>query len=42
MGRVWLDDALISTVDGNVDDWVLINISESQVGSYDELLGLEP
>jgi hypothetical protein len=40
-GRARSGDALISTVDGNVDDWVLVNIPESQVGGDDELLGLE-
>ena len=34
-------NALISTVDGNINDRVLIDISESQVGSDDEFFGLE-
>ena len=40
-GSAQLGDALVSTVNGDVDDWVLINISESQVGSDDEFLRLE-
>jgi hypothetical protein len=41
-GSAKLNDALVSTVDGDVDDWVLINIPKSQVGSDDEFLRLKP
>jgi hypothetical protein len=34
-------DILVSTVNGDVYDRVLVNISESQVAGDDELLGLE-
>ena len=37
-----MSDILVGTVDGDVYDRVLVNISESQVGGDDELLGLEP
>lgn len=40
-GRTQSGDALISTVNGNIYDGVLINVSESQVGSNDKFLGLE-
>lgn len=41
-GRAQMSDILVGTVDGDVYDRVLVNISESQVGGDDELLGLEP
>ena len=40
-GRAQLSDVLISTVDGNVNDRILINIPEPQIGSDDELFRLE-
>jgi len=32
---------LIGTINGNVNDWLLVDVSESQVGSDDEFLRLE-
>jgi len=33
---------LIGAINGNVNHWVLVDISESQVGGDDEFFGLEP
>lgn len=40
-GRAQAGDILISTVNGNIYDRVLVNVPESQVGSDDEFLGLK-
>ena len=34
-------DILVGAINGNVNDWVLVDISKSQVGSDDEFFGLE-